>query len=368
MEKLGVGKIATLCGRYFAMDRDHRWERTEKAYDLITQGTGEKITSIKEAIKKSYEKEITDEFIEPMVIDKDGLIKDHDGVIFFNFRIDRPRQLTEALVLPDFEKVKVTKISFDPYAEKYGWHQYQKPKITTTFKRKKILKDLFFVTMTEYEKNHLQVQIAFPPEVVKLPLGRILSENNLRQFHIAETEKERFVTYYFNGQREDPFPEEDRVKIPSSKVATYDKKPEMSAYEITEELNRRLKARFYDFAIVNFANPDMVGHTGVLNAGIKACEVVDECLGKIVETVNNLGGVTIITADHGNVEEMIDPVTGEIDTEHSTNPVPFIVVGNQFRQVNLLPQGILADVAPTILAMMKIDKPDLMIGRNLFNF
>jgi len=368
MEKLGVGKIATLCGRYFAMDRDHRWERTEKAYDLITQGTGEKITSIKEAIKKSYEKEITDEFIEPMVIDKDGLIKDHDGVIFFNFRIDRPRQLTEALVLPDFEKVEVTKTPFDPYAEKYGWHQYQKPETTTTFKRKKVLKDLFFVTMTEYEKNHLQVQIAFPPEVVKLPLGRILSENNLRQFHIAETEKERFVTYYFNGQREDPFPEEDRVKIPSSKVATYDKKPEMSAYEITEELNRRLKARFYDFAIVNFANPDMVGHTGVLSAGIKACEVVDECLGKIVETVNNLGGVTIITADHGNVEEMIDPVTGEIDTEHSTNPVPFIVVGNQFRQVNLLPQGILADVAPTILAMMKIDKPDLMIGRNLFNF
>jgi len=364
LEKLGVGKIATLCGRYFAMDRDHRWERTQKAYDLLTQGIGESITSIKDAIKQSYEKVITDEFMEPMVLDKNGLIKDHDGVVFFNFRIDRPRQLTKALVLADFEQIKITKTPFDPYAEKYGWHQYQKPETTTTFKRKKVLKDLFFVTMTEYEKN-LPVQVAFPPDIVKLPLARILSENGLRQFHIAETEKERFVTYYFNGQREEAFPGEDRLEIPSPKVATYDKKPEMSAYQVTEELSRRLKAQFYDFVIINFANPDMVGHTGVIPAGIKACEVVDECLGKIVEIVNNLDGVTIITADHGNVEEMIDPLTGEVDTEHSSNPVPFIVVGNQFRQVNLLPQGILADVSPTILAMMKIEKPDLMTGRNL---
>ena len=364
MEKLGVGKIATLCGRYFAMDRDHRWERTQKAYDLLTQGIGDSVVSIKEAIKQSYEKGITDEFLEPMVLDKNGLIKDHDGVIFFNFRIDRPRQLTKALILPNFEKTKITKIPFDPYAEKYGWHQYQKPEVTTTFKRKKILKDLFFVTMTEYEKN-LPVQVAFPPDVVKIPLARILSENNLRQFHLSETEKERFVTYYFDGQREKPFSGEDWLEIPSPKVATYDLKPEMSAREVTKEVLRRLRVASYDFILINFANPDMVGHTGVLQAGIKACEVVDECLGKIVEVVNNLGGVTVITADHGNVEEMIDPVTGEVDTEHSSNPVPFIVVGNQFRQVNLLSQGILADVSPTILAIMKIEKPDLMTGRNL---
>jgi len=365
IEKLGVGKIATLCGRYFAMDRDHRWERTEKAYDLLTQGLGEQVTSIKEAIKTSYEKGITDEFLEPIVVDKNGLIKDNDGVVFFNFRIDRPRQLTKALVLADFEKIKIAKIPFDPYAEKYGWHQYQKPQTTTTFQRKKVLKNLFFVTMTEYEKNHLPVQVALPPEIVKIPLARILSENNLRQFHIAETEKERFVTYYFDGQREEAFPGEDRLEIPSPKVATYDQKPEMSAYEITKELIQRLKAQFYDFIVINFANPDMVGHTGVLKAGIKACEVVDECLGKVVEVVTNLGGATIITADHGNVEEMIDPVTGEVDTEHSTNPVPFIVVSNQIGERELLSQGILADVAPTILKMMRIEKPDLMTGRNL---
>lgn len=364
MEKLGIGKIATLCGRYFAMDRDHRWERTQKAYDLLTQGIGEQITSIKDTIKQSYDKGITDEFIEPLVVDKNGLVKDHDGVIFFNFRIDRPRQLTKALVLTNFEEVKITKTAFDPYAEKYGLHQYHRPDGTTTFKRNKVLKDLFFVTMTEYEKN-LPVQLAFPPDIVKIPLARILSENGLRQFHIAETEKERFVTYYFNGQREEAFPGEDRVEIPSPKVATYDQKPEMSAYEVTKELILRLKGQFYDFIIINLANPDMVGHTGVLAAGIKACEVVDECLGKIVEVVINLGGAVIITADHGNVEEMIDPVTGEVNTEHSTNPVPFIVVGNQINQADLLPQGILADVSPTILKIMQIDKPDLMTGRNL---
>jgi len=366
IEKLGVGKIATLCGRYFAMDRDHRWERTQKAYDLLTQGKGDSVVSIKDALKQSYEKGVTDEFLEPMVLDKNGLIKDHDGVIFFNFRIDRPRQLTKALILPDFEKIKITKIAFDPYAEKYGWHQYQKPEATTTFKRKKVLKDLFLVTMTEYEKN-LPVQVAFPPEIVKMPLARILSENNFHQFHLSETEKERFVTYYFDGQREEPFPGEDWLEIPSPKVATYDLKPEMSAREVTKEVLWRLQIASDDFILINFANPDMVGHTGVLQAGIKACEVVDECLGKIVEVVNNLGGVTVITADHGNVEEMIDPVTGEVDTEHSNNPVPFIVVGHQFSQARLLSQGILADVAPTILKIMGIERTNSMTGRNLLS-
>lgn len=365
MEKIEIGKIATLCGRYFAMDRDHHWERTQKAYDLIVQGKGQQITSLKEAIKKSYENNQTDEFLEPLVVDKNGLIKDNDGVIFFNFRIDRPRQLTKALVIPNFETLKIRKTAFDPYAEKYGLHQYQTPDGTTTFKRGKVLHNLLFVTMTEYEKG-LPVEIVFPPEIVKLPLARIISEKELHQLHLAETEKERFVTYYFDGQREKPFPGEDRVEIASPKVPTYDQKPEMSAYAVTEELTKKIKANLYDFIIVNYANPDMVGHTGVLKAGIKACEVVDECLGRVVSTVVNVGGVCLVTADHGNVEEMIDPVTGEVDTEHSSNPVPFMVIDKRFnRGSHVLSQGILADVAPTILSLMGMEKPDLMNGRNL---
>ena len=221
------------------------------------------------------------------------------------------------------------------------------------------------MTMTEYEEG-LPAQVAFPPEAVKLPLARILSEKGLRQFHLAETEKERFVTYYFDGQREDPFPGEDRVEIPSPNVSTYDKKPEMSAYQITDELIKKVKANIYDFTVVNFANPDMVGHTGVLQAGIKACEVVDECLGKIINTVTNLGGSCVVSADHGNVEEMINLQTGEVDTEHSTNPVPFIIVDKRFNQGGrTLLKGILADVAPTVLEIMGIEKPELMTGRNL---
>jgi len=349
IEKIGIGKIATLCGRYFGMDRDLHWPRTQKAYDLIVSGQGERALSASAAIQKSYQAGKTDEFLEPVVLDETGLVADHDAVIFFNFRIDRPRQLTKAFVLPDFEKLEIKKAAFDPYAEKYGLKQYQVPKeMTTTFRRKKILKDLLFVTMTEYEKN-LPVQIAFRPEIIEMPLSRVLSENNLRQFHLAETEKERFITYYFNGQREDPFPGEDRIEIPSPNVPTYDQKPEMSAYEVNAELIKRLKTNIYDFMVVNFANPDMVGHTGVL-------------------AVQILGGVTIVTADHGNVEEMIDLQTGEVDTKHSTNPVPFIVVSDDLipgqKEFN---QGILADVAPTILALMGIKKPDLMTGQNLLS-
>lgn len=365
IEKIGIGQIATIIGRYYAMDRDHRWERTQKAYELMTDGKGEKISSIKEAIRKSYELGKTDEFIEPMLVNKEGLIKDNDGVIFFNFRIDRPRQLTEAFVLPDFENLKIKKRSFDPYAEKYGLHQYQNPDGATTFKRNKILKNFFFVTMTEYEKG-LPTAIAFPPEVVKIPLARLISENNLHQLHISETEKERFVSYYFDGQREKPFPDEDWVEIPSPRVATYDLKPEMSASEVTEEVLKRLRNMEYNFTVVNYANPDMVGHTGVLAAGIKACEVTDECLGKLVNFVLNLDGTCIITADHGNVEEMIDTITGAVETEHSTNPVPFIIVSRHFNYGGqFLKEGVLADVAPTILKIMGIDKPDLMTGRSL---
>jgi len=365
MEKNGVGQMATIIGRYFAMDRDCRWERTQKAYELLTEGKGEKVVSLKESIKKSYEDGKTDEFLEPLVINPEGLIKDNDGVIFANFRIDRPRQLTKAFVLPDFEKLKIAKAAFDPYAEKYGLKQYQNPDGATTFKRKKILKNLFFVTMTEYEKG-LPVQAAFPPEIVKIPLARILSENNLHQFHISETEKERFVTYYFNGQREKPFPNEEWLEVPSPKIPTYDLQPEMSAQKVTEEVLKKLTLSNPYFTLINFANPDMVGHTGVIPAGIKACEAVDECLRKIVNHVLNTNGTCVITADHGNVEEMLNPLSGEVETEHSSNPVPFIVVT---RGLNIsgqfLKEGILADVAPTILTMMKIDKPEIMTGRNL---
>lgn len=365
IEKTGLGKIVTLCGRYFAMDRDYHWDRTKKAYELMVGGIGNQAAPTAEAIKQTYQNNKTDEFIEPVVIDKNGLVKEHDAIIFFNFRIDRPRQLTKAFVLPDFETLKIKKAPFDPYAERYGLRQYQIPGETTTFEREKVFKDLLFVTMTEYERG-LPVLVAFPPEIIKMPLARVLAERDLRQFHIAETEKERFVTYYFNGFRENPFPGEDRIEIPSPNVPTYDQKPEMSAYEVTEKLIKRIKTNIYDFIVVNFANPDMVGHTGVIKAGIKACEVVDECLGKVVKTILNLGGATVVTADHGNVEEMIDLQTGGVDTKHSTNPVPFIVVDKRFdSRGRALPRGILADVAPTILSIMGIEKPDLMTGRNL---
>jgi 2,3-bisphosphoglycerate-independent phosphoglycerate mutase len=372
MQKVGLGRIATLCGRYFAMDRDHRWERTQKAYEALVQGKGNHCLSAMEAVKKSYASGKTDEFLEPTVLvdnnnEPVSLVNDDDAVIFFNFRIDRPRQLTRAFVLPNFESLVIKKEAFDPYAEKYGLRLYEAPRGTTTFKREKILKNLFFVTMTEYEKG-LPVQIAFLPEIVKMPLARILAEKNLRQLHLAETEKERFVTYYFNGQREDSFPGEDQVEIPSPDVPTYDLKPEMSAYEVTNELLKRIKTKMYDFVVVNFANPDMLGHTGILQAGIKACEVTDECLGKVVSTITNLGGAAIVTADHGNVEEMINLKTGKVDTEHSTNPVPFIVVDKKFdHEGRTLPQGVLADVATTILAIMEINKSEFMSGKVLLD-
>jgi 2,3-bisphosphoglycerate-independent phosphoglycerate mutase len=364
-EKNGVGQIATVIGRYFAMDRDSRWERTQKAYELLTEGQGEQITSLKEAIKKSYEAGKTDEFLEPMVVNKEGIIKDNDGVIFFNFRIDRPRQLTKAFVLPDFEKLKIKRPSFDPYAEKYGLKQYESPDGATTFNRKKILKNLFFVTMTEYEKG-LPVVSAFPPETVKIPLARVIAENNLSQFHISETEKERFVTYYFNGQREKPFPNEEWLEIPSPKIATYDLQPEMSAHQVTDEVLKKLSNSNHHLTVINFANPDMLGHTGILQAGVKACEAVDECLGKIVNYTLNSNKACVITADHGNVEEMIDSLTGAVETEHSSNPVPFIIVSRGLTTSGqFLKEGILADVAPTILSLMGISKPDMMTGRNL---
>lgn len=370
-QRLGVGQIATVCGRYFAMDRDLRWARTQKAYEAIAKGVGEEVSGAGEAIQKSYAQKRTDEFILPTVIVKNGQpvakIEENDGVIFFNFRIDRPRQLTEAFVWPDFETRVRKKVSFDPYAEKYYQKTYAplSDRRMETFPRGPQIPNLFFVTMTQYEED-LPVSVAYPPRPVESPLAQVISEAGLRQLHLAETEKERLVTYYFNGLREKKFPGEDWVEIPSPQVATYDLKPQMSALEVKDYLLEKLQEKKYNFILVNFANADMVGHTGVLEAGIHACEVVDECLGQIVKAVFAQNGACIITSDHGNVEEMINLKTGEVNTEHSTSPVPFIFISQSLEgQVRELPFGILGDVAPTILASLGIEKPKEMSGRNL---
>jgi 2,3-bisphosphoglycerate-independent phosphoglycerate mutase len=294
-----------------------------------------------------------------------AVVKDNDAVIFFNFRVDRPRQLTRAFVASNFEK-PVAEKDFDPFAA----HRIKAPVAPTqVFKREKKLSNLNFVMMTEYGKSLLEdgAKVAYPPEKVVLPLGRVISEAGLRQLRISESEKERFVTYYFNGQQEIKFPGEDRVIIPSSKVSTYDQKPEMSAREVTETLLTKLKSDSdYSFVLVNFANADMVGHTGNLEAAVKACEVLDECIGKLVNFVLAYDGAMIITADHGNAEEMTNLSTGKVDTEHSANPVPFIAISKSLMELSAsLQGGILADVAPTILSLLNLTIADTMSGRDL---
>ncbi|MEX0895314.1 MAG: 2,3-bisphosphoglycerate-independent phosphoglycerate mutase [Patescibacteria group bacterium] len=368
-EKTGVGKIASLMGRYFAMDRDHRWERVEKAYNALVLGVGNSCTlNPINSMQEQYNNGTTDEFLEPIVIcDEDGShrsIKDNDAAIFFNYRIDRPRELTRAFVQPDFEQ-GVKHEAFDPYTEKYEKTNIQQPKKTITFTRKKVVNNLYFVTMTRYE-DHLPVEVAFPPQFIKQPLGKVFADAGLRQLRITETEKERFVSYYMNGQIDDVAAGEERVIVPSKGVRSYDEAPEMSAYEIANEMIARLKTSKYDVVISNICNGDMVGHTGNLEAAIKACQIVDDVVGQIVNTVLTLDGVVFITADHGNVEEMINSETGEVDTEHSTFPVPFLVISKQYaNKPVMLPSGILADVAPTMLHVMGIDKPAAMTGRAL---
>jgi 2,3-bisphosphoglycerate-independent phosphoglycerate mutase len=373
----GVGQIASIMGRYWAMDRDRRWDRTAKAYFALTKGEGLPVKTPEEAIEISYKDGKTDEFIEPAVItDQAGkpivLIKDNDAVIFFNFRIDRPRQLTSAFVVQDFNDRSLL-LDFDPYLEKYEkTHLISKiEKQQKLFDRGQILKNLFFVTMTEYSQSLVTAgtKVAYGPEHVDMPIGRVLSENNLKQLKMAESEKERFVTYYFNGLREEAFIGEERLIIPSPQIATYDLKPEMSAYEITDSLISKLKEPFdFSFVLVNFANPDMVAHTGSIGPAVKACEVLDECLGKISNSVEALGGTLLITGDHGNCEEMINNQTGQIDTEHNGNPVPFIVVSKDLLgRGQTLQSGILADVAPTILSILGIQKPSSMTGRDLLS-
>lgn len=332
----GLGEIASITGRYWAMDRNKNMDRTEKAVACITRGKGLTAKSAREAIQNAYAKNVEDELIEPTIIVDEknnpiGLLKSTDVAIFFNFRADRARQLTEALT-----------------------------------------KEIpFLITMTQFQENY-PVQVAFPPQYINYPLAKVLSGNGKSQLHVAESEKAAHVTYFFNGGQENPFPGEDRLTIPSPPVPSYDQKPEMAAYEITEKILLALQKQKYDFIVVNFANGDMVGHTGNLKAAIKAIEILDECVGKIAAAVLEQDGVMAITADHGNCEEMINLETKQIDTEHSTNPVPFWIVGNAHRASNLPaiplgnePVGILADIAPTILEVMQLPQPKEMTGKSL---
>lgn len=367
-----TGEIASVMGRYWAMDRDGRWDRTAKAYFALTRGVGNKTKSVEEAIRASYENSVTDEFIEPTVVVDEkgqakGLIRDNDAVIFFNFRIDRPRQLTYAFVAEDMKDIQKMR-GFDPYAVRYEHKHEAWPNDVLVFNRGAKLKNLFFVTMTEYSKPLVDAGavVAFPPEKVKMTLGRVISLHNLRQLRAAESEKERFVTYYFNGQNERAEAGEDRIIVPSPKVATYDLVPEMSARELTTAVYTRLvRDNVYSFVLVNFANADMVGHTGNLNATVKAVETVDACIGELARFVVAYGGVMILTADHGNAEEMFTE-EGLPNTEHSANPVPFIAVSKDFvGKSQMLPFGILADVAPTMLAILGIPPATSMTGRNL---
>jgi len=373
----GIGKIATIMGRYWAMDRDMRWERTAKAYFALTKGAGQLVKTPEEGVDASYAEGKTDEFIEPCVMTDAngrplGLIKDNDSVVFFNFRIDRPRQLSRAFVFEDFSKANLP-VGFDPYLVKYQKTHLTQPlkDVGEPFVRGPRLNNLYFATMTEYEKAIVEAdaKVAFPPEVVKLPLGLVVSQAGYKQLRVSESEKERFVTFYFNGQQEVAFEGEDRLIVPSPKVATYDLKPEMSAREVTEKLLQKLKeSPDYKFVLLNFANPDMVAHTGNIGAAAMACEVVDDCLGKLSDWVLAYGGSMIITADHGNCEEMINNETGAIDTEHNKNPVPFVVISQKLAGKSVtLTAGILADIAPTVLKLMNIEVPSSMSGHNLLD-
>lgn len=374
--KHNMGVIASVMGRYWAMDRDFRWDRTEKAYVALTRGQGHLVKTPEEAIDTSYGEGKTDEFIEPSLIDNGqgqpiALIKENDSVIFFNFRIDRPRQLTRAFIFNDFSKATIP-VDFDPYKVKYEKSHLAPTPIATVkepFSRGPRINNLYFVMMTEYEKASVDegAKVAFPPEIVRLPLGLVVSEAGYKQLRASESEKERFVTFYFNGQQESAFRGEDRMITPSPKVATYDLQPEMSAREVTQNVLKRMKDfPDYKFVLINFANADMVGHTGNIGAAVRACETLDDCLGKLASFVLAYNGFMIVTADHGNVEEMINPHSGEISTEHSSSPVPFISISNSLTgRGQELTSGILADVAPTILKVMGLEVPGSMTGRNL---
>lgn len=364
----GKGKIASIMGRYYAMDRDRRWERVEKAYECLTKGSAKTAKSALDVINSSYNEGKTDEFIEPtsiLINGKPVVIEKGDSVIFFNFRIDRPRELTRAFVLENFERDANKKASFDPYAARARKSYLKEAPDNPPFKRGSKIEDLVFVTMTQYEE-YLPVDVAYNPVIVEIPLGRVISEKNIAQVRISESEKERFVTFYLNGRREQPFNMEDHIILASPKVATYDLKPEMSSYEITDAVLEKMRGKRHGFIFVNYAAPDMVGHTGNLKACVKTVKVIDKCLEKLVRETLILDYTLLISADHGNIESKIIPETGGISTTHTINPVPFLAISNKYMNKAIrLQTGILPDLAPTVLALLEINKPGQMTGRNL---
>jgi len=341
IKEIGVGEIASIMGRYYAMDRDNRWERVKKAYDAMVLGKGVLAKDACEAVKQSYADGVTDEFVLPTVITRNGkptaTIQANDSVIFFNFRPDRAREITRAFMDPDF----------------------------TGFERPKGFFPLFYVCMTQYDITFAKfkgLHFAYLPENLNNTFGEVISRHGLTQLRIAETEKYAHVTFFFNGGTEKEYPGEDRALIPSPKVATYDLKPAMSAVEVAQEAIKRIQSKKYDVIILNFANCDMVGHTGVFDAAVKAMETVDECVGKVTKAIFEQGGIVLITADHGNAEQMTDPVTKGPFTAHTLLPVPLILAGaGDIR----LKDGILADLAPTMLDLMGIEKPKEMTGESL---
>lgn len=365
IQSIGIGTIATIVGRYYAMDRDHRWERIQVAYEALVDGVGEPSSDLLGTITLRHAQQENDEFLKPIIGTGGKRISSNDAVIFFNYRIDRPRELTRALSIQadDFTKQKE---SFDPYSVKYNKSHLVETSVGNGFARKTVPQNLLMVTMTEYEKNTAAVP-AFPPEFVEMPLSRVIALAGRRQLKLAESEKERFVTYYFNGQRELAFPGEDVQITNSPKVATYDLKPEMSGEEQTKKLLAAIASNLYDLVVINYANPDMVAHTGSLAASIKACEFVDTWIRQVYDKImQEEGWNMLITADHGNVEELINLETGNVDTEHSGFPVPLLIVGrNWLGKGRALGRGILGDIAPTILKIMGIDKPSSMTGRAL---
>ena len=337
MEEKGVGKIASITGRFYAMDRDKRWERVQKAYDALVNGVGEKYTSATAAIEDSYQKEVFDEFVLPTLIcngdEPIATISENDSVIFFNYRPDRAREITRSLVDKEF----------------------------AGFERKYF--PLYYACFTNYDETIENVEIVFKKDEIKNTYGEIVANKGLTQLRIAETEKYAHVTFFFNGGEEKQYAGEDRILVPSPKVETYDLVPEMSAVEVTDKVVEAIESQKYDTIILNYANPDMVGHTGNLDAAIKAIETVDTCVGRVIEAIEKVEGVVLITADHGNSEQMIDYGTGEPHTAHTTNDVPLILVG---KQVTLKP-GRLADLAPTMLDLMRIEKPAEMTGTSLIS-
>ncbi len=337
IREIGVGSVATVMGRFYAMDRDFAWDRVEKAYAAMVYGEGVKADDPVQAIKDSYAAGVTDEFMVPTVTDGAGTIKANDSVVFFNFRPDRARQITRAFVDPDF----------------------------TGFERRRGFFPLHYVCMTQYDAKMPNVTVAYPPETLDQTMGEYLSRHGKTQLRIAETQKYAHVTFFFNGGEERTFPGEDRILIPSPDVATFDMKPEMSAYEVKDAVIKCIDEEKYDAIILNFANCDMVGHTGIMDAAVKAVKAVDDCVGQVVNAILAHGGKCIITADHGNADQMIDPVSGGPFTAHSTNPVPVIVIDPEHPKYALRQGGRLCDLCPTMLRLMGMEQPKQMTGVSL---